>query len=115
MNIGTIFNKKYYSKAHTGFQRSVKFTLASTRDRFPTVTASRLDVNAARHDSVTLLLTSKSALSKGTGNTYTITFRLNRYSSNTNATFIAENWPKKLRKPKVGSPVEFAILNIETL
>lgn len=108
------FNETTYSAAYTGFKPSVAFTLASSRDRTPTVTAGRLGILATKKDkTIKLTLTSTKNLSKGNGNTYEVHFRLNRYSSPANATFVAVAWPKNLRKPKVGEPASFAVLSVD--
>lgn len=108
------FNNSNYSAAFTGFRPSVRFTLASRADLNPTVTAGRLGVTVDKSLSgVYLLITSKKNLKSGKGKTHSVFFRLNRLKSETNATFVAENWPKELRKPKVGSAVDFSVLKIQ--
>jgi hypothetical protein len=108
------FNETTYSAAYTGFKPSVAFTLASTRDRTPTVTAGRLGLLATKKDKlIKLTLTSTKNVSKGSGKTYEVYFRLNRFSSPTNATFVAASWPKNLRQPKVGEPANFAVLSVD--
>lgn len=91
---------------------SVKFTLASSKDKFPTVTASRLGLLASK--STTKILVSIASKSLTSGTPHLVEFRLNRFVSNTNATFVATSWPKGLRKPKIGQPRELTVLSIKT-
>jgi len=108
-------NSKNYTAAFDGLRDSVKFTLASSKDRFPTVTAGRLGIPARKNlNKIKVILASKKTLASGAGTTYEVEFRLNRFVTSSNATFIATNWPKGLRKPKVGQPYEFAVLSIES-
>lgn len=108
------FNNNHYTAAYTGYKPSVTFTLASSRDNAPTVTAARLGlIPTKKSRTVKVLLTSTRNLSKGKGNTYEVQFRLNRFVSKTNATYIATNWPKELKMPKVGQPTNLAVLDIE--
>lgn len=85
----------------------VKLTLASAKDKFPTVTASRLGIKAKKKTDLLLV-----TLASASGTTYSVTFRRNRFVSANNATFIATNWPKSLRKPKVGSPINLTLVAI---
>lgn len=108
-------NSKNYTAAFDGLRDSVKFTLASSKDRFPTVTAGRLGIPARKNlTKIKVILASKKTLTSGAGTTFVVEFRLNRFVTSNNATFIATNWPKGLRKPKVGQPYEFAVLSIES-
>lgn len=85
----------------------VKLTLASAKDKFPTVTASRLGIKAKKKTDLLLV-----SLASASGAIYSVTFRRNRFVSASNATFVATNWPKSLRKPKVGSPVNLTLIAI---
>lgn len=102
-------------KTATTKTKKVKFTLASDRDSFPTVTASRIGVNAIKLglEGKTVFLKLKSKYSASSNQTYTVKLRLNRLRSANNATFIAENWPKQLRKPSVGDPIEFVLVGLK--
>lgn len=109
-------NSKNYTAAFDGLRDSVRFTLASEKDRYPTVTAGRLGINASKKsNTIRVVLASKKTLAVGSGNTYQVEFRLNRFVSSTNATFIATSWPKNLRKPKIGQPYDLAVLSIEAV
>ena len=109
-----VFNNTSYTAAFTGYKPSVTFTLASLRDSTPTVTAARLGLTPSKKNrTVKVLLTSTRNLAKGKGKTYEVYFRLNRYVNKTNATFIATNWPKELKMPKVGEPTNLAVLGTE--
>lgn len=108
-------NNNSYTAAFDGLRDGVKFTLASTKDKFPTVTAGRLGIPARKTlTKIKVTLASKKTLTSGSGSTYEVELRLNRFVTSSNATFIATNWPKGLRKPKVGQPYEFAVLSIES-
>lgn len=109
-------NSKNYTAAFDGLRDSVKFTLASSKDKFPTVTAGRLGIPARKNlTKIKVILASKKTLTSGAGSTYVVEFRLNRFVTSSNATFIATNWPKGLRKPKVGQPYDLAVLSIEAV
>lgn len=88
--------------------KTVRLTLASQRDSLPTVTAARIGADPITDGEVVLRLKSKY-----TGKTHLVYFRLNRFRTENNATYIAQSWPKQLRKPSVGSPVEFILLDVK--
>lgn len=88
----------------------VKFTLASSKDKYPTVTASRLGISAKKK--LELILVTFASTS---GTRYMVEFRRNRFVNSKNATFIAKSWPPSVRKPRIGSPTFLRLISVDEL